>query len=339
MNNTKGIESHNTELRDSLAARVLTVTEELFDVLALDIFAYQVTDNPVYQEYCRLMGKDTGNVRHPSEIPFLPISLFKTRDIHTNVWQPQIVFESSTTTGQIPSRHAVRDLSHYHQVAIRGFGSVMNAQVQDFKWIALLPSYTDRPNSSLVDMVSYFVKIGRPGSRFIQTNEVSDILNGKWPEDPIALISVSFALLDLAEQGPLPRRDIMIIETGGMKGRHMEPTRGELHATIQSAFGIDQVCSEYGMTELLSQGWSTERGIFQCGPTLRMYTREVSDPTTLQPPGTRGPLNCIDLANLDTCAFIATDDVGVVHPDGTFEVYGRLDASELRGCNLMWGEE
>jgi hypothetical protein len=335
MTQKQEIESHNTALRDSLAARVLTVSEADFDMLALDIFEYQVRHNPIYREYCRLMSKDTANVRHVTDIPFLPISLFKNHDIHTNVWEPQIVFESSTTTGGVPGRHAVRDLEFYHAVAARGFRNCTGEDIADFRWIALLPSYVERPTASLVHMVSRFIKMGRSGSRFADSSGVQDALTTDSNDHPVALISVSFALLDLAEQSPLPLRNVMVIETGGMKGRRIEPTRDELHSALKQAFGVDRIASEYGMTELLSQAWSPGGGIFKCSPTLRVYTREISDPTTIQPPGVRGPINCIDLANLDTCAFIATDDMGIVYPDGSFEVFGRLDASELRGCNLM----
>ena len=324
----------NHLLREQLEERVRTVDKDVFDELAMDIFAYQSTQNPVYAEFCQLLGRSTGNVHFPEEIPFLPISLFKTHVLTTNAGSAEIVFESSATTGQVPGRHLVRDLAAYHRNARRGFHAVVGRPVSDFRWIALLPSYVERPNSSLVSMVSDFIAYGRSGSTFAGLDQIADITNSS--DDPTILITVSFALYDLVNAGIRHSDQLIVLETGGMKGRRTEATRAELHALMQTSLKLPVVWSEYGMTELLSQAWSTGEGIFRSSPTLRLYTREVADPTALQRAGSRGPLNCIDLANLDSCSFIATDDVGVVFPDGSFEVHGRLDASELRGCNLMY---
>ena len=326
----------DNEIRNALSERILRVTEGSFDELALDIFRYQFTYNPIYQEFCRLLNIDVRKVQEPNEIPFLPIALFKNRDISTNEWKPEVVFESSTTTGQQPSRHAVRDLTFYRKISRRGFASVTGHAITDFLWLALLPSYVDRPVSSLISMVSYFISEGKPGSRFISMDDAGEILRradrGLFP---VAFISVSFALLDLAEMMKIPLHHTTIIETGGMKGRRSELTRQELHERICIDFDVSTVYSEYGMTELLSQGWSTGEGIFHPSPSLRILIRDLSDPMNLLKEHSRGAINCIDLANLDTCAFIATDDVGMLHENGGFEVLGRFDASELRGCNLM----
>lgn len=326
------------EIRDFLAKRVLNVTPQDFDLLALDIFRYQFAYNSIYQKYCSLLEKDVRNVLDVRDIPFLPITLFKSQDIYTNVWKPQVVFESSTTTGQIPSRHAIRDLDLYKKITRLGFTHVFKRDIPDYVWLALLPSYAERAFSSLVHMASSFVSEGKPGSQFVTMNNVRDILQqADQGENPVAMISVSFALLDLAEKYQLQLTNTMLIETGGMKGRRVEPTREELHEIITSRFGVSVVCSEYGMTELMSQAWSRGKGIFYPAPTLRVLIRDLDDPFSIITYKTRGGINCIDLANLDTCAFIATDDIGIKNDDGSFEVLGRFDTSELRGCNLMVG--
>lgn len=326
--------------REVLLARVQEVSDEAFDELSLDIFRYQFAFNPVYQKYASWLGKDAHNVADPKDIPFLPISLFKTHHITSNVWEPQVVYESSATTGQARSRHAIRDADFYIANCHRGFLHVTGRPVSDFIWIALLPSYQERPNSSLIWMVKDFIANGKPGSCFVSADQVEDILlqadSGAYP---VAFISVSFALLDLAESVSMSLKNTWIIETGGMKGRRTEPTRQELHQEIMNAFGVSRVYSEYGMTELLSQAWSRGQGVFVSSPTLRVITRDMADPLSIIGANTRGAINCMDLANLDSCAFIATDDIGICYNDGTFEVLGRFDASELRGCNLMVGSD
>ncbi len=325
-----------TELRNALARRVPGVTEENFDDLSLDIFRYQFIYNPVYHEYCQLLRKDLHNVQALTDIPYLPIALFKSHDIHTNDWKPEVVFESSTTTGQIPSRHAVRDLDFYRENCRRGFASITGSSVSEYVWLALLPSYIERPTSSLIMMVSDFIDAGKPGSAFVTAQNAAETLEfADRGHLPVAFISVSFALLDLAETIKMNLKKTTIIETGGMKGRRTEPMRQELHDKVSIAFGVSHVYSEYGMTELLSQAWSTGQGVFRAAPSLKILIRDMSDPLSPVEVNSRGAINFIDLANLDTCAFIATDDVGTLHADGTFEVLGRFDASELRGCNLM----
>lgn len=326
-------------VRDRLLERVLTVTEESFDALALDIFRYQSKENPVYRDYCTLLGKDLQYVHTVDDIPFLPISLYKTHDIRTNAWEPEVLFESSSTTGQITSKHAVRDLTFYHRNTVRGFESVIGCKVDEFRWLALLPSYVERPNSSLVSMASHFISIGKPGSRFITLAEApASLSEADVGPDPVALITVGFALLDLASSAQLDLKNTTIFETGGMKGRRTEPTRDALHAAARNALGVRSVSSEYGMTELLSQAWTRADGLFYVAPTLQIRIRDLADPLSILGPGARGGINCIDLANLDTCAFIATDDLGIVYNSGAFEPLGRIDASELRGCSLMYQE-
>lgn len=332
----KHAERPNNDTRDQLIEWVLNITESGFDEVALDIFRYQFAHNQVYQQYCLLLHKDPRNVLDAADIPFLPIGLFRTHDIHTNAWHPQVVFESSTTTGQIPAKHAIRDLSFYHRIAGAGFRKVTGYDVSEFQWLALLPSYEERPHSSLIHMVREFIKEGKPGSRFISAEEAATALTeADSSGHSVALIGVSFALLDLIESQNFHLRNTIVIETGGMKGRKEEITRTDLHAKLKSGFHVDKVYSEYGMTELLSQAWSSGEGIFRSAPTLRIDIRDIYDPLQLVSAEVRGGINCIDLANVDTCSFIATDDLGLRYADGSFEVLGRFDASELRGCNLM----
>lgn len=332
--------THAIPDRQALLARVREVSDDRFDELSLDIFRYQFACNPVYQKYALLFGKDAHNVSDPKDIPFLPITLFKTHDIISNVWEPEVVFESSATTGQTRSRHAVRDVAFYAANCRRGFLHTTGRSVSDFIWVALLPSYQERSNSSLIWMISDFISLGQPESAFVTALEVEDVLRRTdLGTIPIAFISVSFALLDFAERVKIPLKNSLIIETGGMKGRRTEPTRQELHLEIMRAFGVPEIYSEYGMTELLSQAWSTGNGVFTPSPTLRVSIRDMSDPLSIIGVNARGAINCIDLANVDSCAFIATDDIGISYADNTFEVLGRFDASELRGCNLMMGSE
>jgi hypothetical protein len=306
-------------------------------MLALDIFRYQITQNRVYREYCTLLGREPSAVTTVKDIPFLPVSLFKTHDIRSNVWEPDVVFESSATTRQTPGKHAVRNLDFYHANTVRGFESVTHNPVSRFRWLALLPSYTDRPASSLVSMASHFMRQGKPGSAFIAAPEaLAKLKEADAGTDPVVLLTVGFALFDLAPVADLSLQNTMIIETGGMKGRRTEPTRMALHQAVRHRFGIPRVMSEYGMTELLSQAWTRDDGLFYCAPTLRVIIRDLTDPLSLLNTGERGGVNCIDLANLDTCAFIATDDLGIVYQGGGFEPLGRIDKSELRGCSLMF---
>jgi hypothetical protein len=276
-------------------------------------------------------------VQHASNIPHLPIALFKHNLIKTNAFEPEIVFESSTTTGQIPSQHAVRSLELYRKVSVRGFETAFGTHVSSLRWYGLLPSYLERPNASLVYMVEDFIHKGG-GGFFISDYEKLNKELAKCESEgiPAVLIGVSFALLEFADQMSTGLRSTIVIETGGMKGRRRELTRAELHDELKSGLGTDKIYSEYGMTELLSQAWSDGSEKFRTAPTLKIGIREISDPMAKAQTGVRGAINVMDLANIDSCAFIATDDSGVRYDDGAFEVLGRLDGSEQRGCNLMF---
>lgn len=325
------------DLRDKLIQRILSVSPLSFEALALDVFAFQYINNPVYHQFCQLMGRSPDKVLTFDDIPHLPIALYKHNLIQTNVYSPQIVFESSTTTGQTPSRHAVRSLELYQKVARKGFNDVFQKDVSSMKWFGLLPSYLERPNASLVFMVRDFIAQGGGGfyiSDFAKLKE--EIVQCEKENITVVLIGVTFALLDFAAFASLDLKSTLVIETGGMKGRRQEMTRSELHGELKSAFGVDQIYSEYGMTELLSQSWTKGGDLFYPSNTTRIHTREIMDPMAKHGIGKRGAINVTDLANIDSCAFIATDDAGVLNADGSFEVLGRLDGSEQRGCSLMF---
>lgn len=349
-------------LRDRLKQRVPTVTPASFEALALDIFRYQAAENPVYGQYLRHLGVQPEVVEKPEEIPFLPLEFFKLHTVLSGPVSPEITFESSGTTGrpsgdQVISRHAVADAAFYRTVSQRIFEQTYGP-LRNWVVLALLPSYLERGNSSLVYMVRHFIdQTAQPQSGFFlhNTDELRQILkkspSGTPPATshqaerrplPILLIGVTFALLDLAESGEdwsflgkIP--NFVVMETGGMKGRRREMLREEVHATLTQAFGVPRIHSEYGMTELLSQAYSPGEGVFHLPPTMRVLLRDVNDPFSYLRPGGRntGGINVIDLANVDSCAFLETKDLGSYAGPGQFRVLGRFDNSDIRGCNLM----
>lgn len=326
--------------RSKLLSGVENVSADNFDALALEVFRYQATNNALYGRFLELLGRDPVQIKHWTDIPCLPVSFFKTHTIQTGDWQPEAVFSSSSTSGQTPSQHPVRDADFYLRNTLRGFEAVYGS-IKGMLILALLPSYLERSGSSLVLMADYFIRAsGNPDSGFFLYNheELLEKLrkNNNSGQQKTLLLGVSFALLDLAEQysGP-PLPNMVVMETGGMKGRRKELTRSELHSTLQAAFGLKSIHSEYGMTEMFSQAWSKGGGIFRPSASLRVFATDVYDPLSPTRPGKTGILNLIDLANVDSCAFLATEDLGKVYPDGSFEVLGRMDAAELRGCNLM----
>ena len=330
-----------TETRAELLDRITGVTPTTFAEVALKVFRYQASHNLIYAQYLDLLRTNPVTVTAATEIPHLPIALFKTYELKTGDWRPARTFTSSGTTGATTSRHPLRDETWYRRGARRTFERVYGS-LRGRPVLALLPGYLERTGSSLVFMAEDFIRrSGHPASGFY----LEDLpglakklarLNAAPGPRPV-LIGVSFALLNLAEQYPQSIPGVIIMETGGMKGRRREVTRAELHGTLSKAFGAADIHSEYGMTELLSQAYSTAQGRFQPAPTLRVAAREVTDPLATVAPGQTGVLNLTDLANLDTVSFIASDDLGRVYDDGTFEVLGRLDASDVRGCNLLVG--
>ena len=312
---------------------------EGFDALALEVFQFQATFNEVYAKYLSLLNIDSQSVDSLEKIPFLPIQFFKNYSIKTGGWPTQTTFSSSGTTDKMTSRHRVRDLGFYKKNTERGFAEFYG-HPSEFCILALLPSYLERSGSSLIFMADHFIHLSKhPDSDFFlnNTEQLLKILkkaNNK--HTPTLLLGVSFALLDLAEKHPTDLQNIIIMETGGMKGRRKEMTREELHAVLKKAFNVENIHSEYGMTELFSQAYSKGNGLFFPTKTMKVLTREITDPLVLQKTNKTGVLNIIDLANFHTISFIATDDLGRIYDDGSFEVLGRLDNSDIRGCNLLF---
>ena len=309
-----------------------------FESLCLEVFNFQYSNNIVYRNYCELLNKTPKNIAHSTEIPFLPIEFFKSKHIVSSTQEVEAVFESSGTTGSVTSKHFVQDLNTYRKSYSKAFTQFFGP-AKEYCILALLPSYLERKGSSLIVMVDDLVKQSQhPDSGFYLNNfeELhSKLIQLEKASTKTLLIGVSFALLDLAEQFPLNLNHTIVMETGGMKGRRKEMIREELHQQLKQAFGLDKVYSEYGMTELLSQAYSLGNGTFQCPPWMKVVTRDTEDPLSQQQIGKTGGINVIDLANVYSCSFIATQDLGKIKPNGSFEILGRFDHSDVRGCNLM----
>lgn len=307
--------------------------------MALTLFRHQAKHNRIYAKFVELLGVCPDDVTDIKDIPFLPVEAFKNHQVITGKFNAECVFTSSGTTGSATSRHFVRDLKLYQSVFTQGFERVYGS-LSDYCVLALLPSYLERSGSSLVAMAQGFMDMSKhPKSGFYlnELQELSIILNILTKTGQrVLLLGVTYALLDLAEAFPQPLSNAIIMETGGMKGRRKEMVREDVHKILQGGFQVDEIHSEYGMTELLSQAYSQGKGVFHCPPWMRVMVREHDDPLhyTL---GKTGGINVIDLANMDSCAFIATSDLGRVYDDGSFEVLGRFDYSDVRGCNLLMG--
>ena len=321
-----------------LAQKIQSIQADQFADLALDVFQFQATYNPLYKEFLRLIKRPIESVTDWQEIPYLPIQFFKQYPIQTGKWIPSRTFTSSGTTGIITSRHLLQDDQWYFSMAKSCF-EAQYGPVAKYCVLGLLPAYLERQNSSLVFMVDYFIRASQYADSgfFLYDHEqlIQRIESCKIKNIPVLLIGVSFALWDLAEAHQIDYEQMIIMETGGMKGRKKEITREALHQIYQSSFGDRPIHSEYGMTELLSQAYAPSDGRFFPGPTMRVTGREITDPFSKMVFGRTAALNIIDLANLDTISFIATDDLGKVQEDYSFEVLGRMDNSDLRGCNLM----
>jgi phenylacetate-coenzyme A ligase PaaK-like adenylate-forming protein len=324
----------------SLKDRIFSISgEEEFWEATLDVFNYQYKNNPVYREFINALGRGERPVRSPDDIPFLPVGFFRNNKIITAGQREQIIFESSGTTGTTPGKHYVANLKMYEESFLRSF-RLIYGEPSEYLIIALLPSYTEREGSSLVYMVNKLISESRhPLSGFYKekNDEIFKVISkGKSKGDKIILLGVSFALLDLAESGPADLSGTIVMETGGMKGKRKELTRSELHSILKESLNLKSVHSEYGMTELLSQAYSKRDGIFYTPPWMKILLRDPQDPLTLfDHPGRTGGINIIDLANLNSCSFLSTGDLGKLHEDGGFEVLGRFDNSDIRGCNLM----
>ncbi len=319
---------------------IFKVKDQLtFRATALEVFYYQARHTPVYRDYLAALGVDPTTIKEPEQIPFLPIEFFKSHTVMVGWKNAEVVFESSGTSGTTTSKHHVADASLYRESFLRGFYGIYGSP-EDLCILALLPSYLERSGSSLVYMTDHLIKWSKhPDSGFYLDNldELASVLEKRNnDQNTTLLLGVSFALLDLAEKHPMSLWDnIMVMETGGMKGKREELVRSELHTQLKQAFGCSNIHSEYGMTELLSQAYSKGDGLFRCPPWVKVLVRDPNDPLTLLPSGQSGGLNVIDLANLNSCSFIATGDLGKVFEDGSFEVLGRFDHSDIRGCNLL----
>lgn len=310
-----------------------------FERLALRIFTHQYHNNSIYQRFCNLLGVTKSSVQHINQIPHLPIQFFKQEKIVSNQTPIQKIFTSSGTTGSITSKHHVSDLSVYEKSFTKGF-QYFYGDITEYVVLALLPSYLEREGSSLVYMAERLIKDSKhPESGFYLHDTqklVKTIQELISKNKKILLLGVSFALLDLVENYNLQLNDTCVVmETGGMKGRRKEMIREELHKVLKKGFGVSQIHSEYGMTELLSQAYSKGNGIFYCPPWMRISIRNPEDPLTLLETNKTGGVNIIDLANINSCSFIATQDLGKIYTDGSFEILGRFDHSDIRGCNLM----
>ena len=319
--------------------RIKAVSDDSFEDLAMELFQFQATHNILYSQYISLLDKKPSSITCIEDIPFMPISFFKHHAVRTGDWEAEAVFTSSGTSGSKVSKHYVRDLEDYLNNAQMCFEHFFNP-VKEFRFLALLPSYLEQGNSSLVTMADHFIRLSKyddSGFFMNSSDEFYRIMRCKdTAHIPTVVLGVSFAFMDMAEQFALPQNsNIIFMETGGMKGRRIEPTRSDLHNILQKAFSCDSIASEYGMTELFSQFYSKANGIFYCPPSGRVIVRQLNDPFIVEKPGKTGTLDIIDLANYSTISFISTEDLGCLFEDGSFEVLGRRDRADLRGCNLL----
>jgi hypothetical protein len=310
-----------------------------FETIALDVFQFQYKNNPVYKQFVSLIHHHPEQINTISDIPFLPIRFFKTHQIKTTAFNHQLLFESSGTTQSTPAKHYVKYADIYTKSFSKGFAQFYG-NPSAYCIIGLLPSYLERKHSSLVLMVDELIKqSAHPQSGFYlyeQQKLADTLIDLENNNQKTLLIGVTFALLDFAEQFPIALKHTIIMETGGMKGRRTEMTRAEVHHQLKQAFGVAHIHSEYGMTELLSQAYSKSEGVFNCPPWMKILIRDEEDPLNILPAGkAKGAINVIDLANIYSCSFIATEDAGILYPDGSFEVLGRMDNSDIRGCSLL----
>ncbi|MFS4494251.1 acyl transferase [Maribacter sp. 2308TA10-17] len=312
--------------------------ENDFEAKALEVFRFQHHNNLVYKQFCSYLGRDTKSVNNLLDIPFLPIEFFKSKTIISGDSSPQISFSSSGTTGSKTSQHHVVDLNIYEVSYLKAFYHFYG-DIQDYCVLALLPSYLEREGSSLIYMVDDLIKKSEHPSSGFYLDEFDSLKNKLTQLDAsgtkVLLIGVSFALLDFVEKHPLRLSNTIVMETGGMKGRKKEMIRDELHHILKQGFGVEKIHSEYGMTELLSQAYSVGDGIFNTPPWMKVLIRDTEDPLTFQKDEKTGGINVIDLANVNSCSFIATQDLGKLYRDHSFEILGRFDHSDIRGCNLM----
>lgn len=328
----------------TLENKVFAASADNFNSLAIELFQYQHAYCPVYRQYCDALKINPHLVDDTEKIPFLPISFFKTHRVKTTEFEPQAVFESSGTTGNSSSKHFIKEITLYRKSFTACFEKFYGSPVSKCI-LGLLPSYLEKKNASLVMMTDELIKAsGNPLSGFYLYDHEKlhrTLMHNEILKSPTLLIGVTYALLDFAEQYPMQLRHTVVMETGGMKGRREEMTRQQVHETLQKQLGISLVHSEYGMTELLSQAYSKGDGIFHCPAWMKILIRDEDDPFHVQKANSRsenpltGIINIIDLANIYSCSFIATDDLGRLHANESFEVLGRADNSDTRGCSLL----
>lgn len=327
-------------MKAPLHEEIFRVTDaQSFERVALEIFRFQAAGCPVYREYLGLLGVEPVRIDSVFSIPFMPISFFRDHDVMTGGGEPERIFLSSGTAGMRQSRHMVRNMAVYDESLERAF-RIFYGEPSGYAVMGLLPSYLEREGSSLVYMVSRLMSLtgNRKGGFFMNDHDtlLMAIAEARRAGLQVLLIGVTFALLDLAESRPGDLTDVIIMETGGMKGRRREMVREELHELLRSAFGVQSVHSEYGMTELLSQAYSKGEGLFMTPPWMKVLIRDSHDPAAhTEEPGASGGISVIDLANIYSCSFIATADLGRIHTGGLFEVQGRFDEADIRGCNLL----
>ncbi|MBP9792394.1 MAG: acyl transferase [Flavobacterium sp.] len=309
-----------------------------FEKTTLKVFRFQYDNNLVYQEFCRLLKKDKSNVKRIEDIPFLPIQFFKSHKVISSAEPIQATFTSSGTTGMSTSKHHVTDLAFYeesYRLAFRQF----YGNIEDYVVLALLPSYLEREGSSLIHMVDDLIQLSNNPESGFYLNDYDALIEKLIRLDTdgqnVILIGVTYALLDLIEKHQFNLKNTIIMETGGMKGRRKEIIREELHKLLCDGFGVSKIHSEYGMTELLSQAYSLGDGVFECPNWMQILIRDTEDALTYITDGKTGGINIIDLANINSCSFIATQDLGKIVGNNAFEVLGRFDNSDIRGCNLM----
>lgn len=318
---------------------IFTITnQKQFEKTALKVFRFQYENNKVYREFCDYLHTDVGTVKSLTQIPFLPIQFFKSHEVVSGTDAIQETFTSSGTTGMITSKHLVTDITLYEESYRKAF-SEFYGNIEDYVVLALLPSYLERDGSSLIYMVKDLIdRTNNPASGFY-LNQYDALIEKLTELDKagqnVILIGVTYALLDLIEKHQFQLQNTIVMETGGMKGKRREMIREELHEQLCRGFGVSAIHSEYGMTELLSQAYSLGDGIFECPPWMQILIRDTEDALTYIDNGKTGGINVIDLANINSCAFIATQDLGKKKPNNSFEVLGRFDHSDIRGCNLM----
>ena len=321
------------------ASDIFTISsQKQFEKIALKVFRFQYENNLVYQEFCDLLKTNPQKVKSLHQIPFLPIQFFKSHNVVSNNNPIETTFTSSGTTGTITSKHLITDVSIYEESYRKGF-SQFYGNIEDYVVLALLPSYLEREGSSLIHMVDDLIQLTNNSDSGFYLNNHEELIQKLIELDEagqnVILIGVTYALLDLIEKRNFNLQHTIIMETGGMKGKRKEMIREELHEQLCNGFGVTAIHSEYGMTELLSQAYSLGNGIFECPSWMQIHIRDTEDALTYIKDGKTGGINVIDLANINSCSFIATQDLGKKYPNTTFEVLGRFDNSDIRGCNLM----